>query len=698
MKLRIGAVLPAIISVLAIMAVVSAGFAAHESYVRWEKSEAFLKVNRISQLLLRSAGQWAMERGLTNGPLKSPDALAAERRAEIVRTRAVADEAFREAVTLLRSVPAMKGAETQIVEAEKAVRAVEAFRSKVDDNLGKPESERSSEVVESLAPTLTNLIEKAANKLRQTMETLNTPPTASLSQLVGYRHLTALMAENAGRERGFLNGIISSRGKLTMDRIRLIAGYRGQVDLAWQTVSVMRQRSGIPGKIVDALAVVDAEYFAKFEEVREAVFAAGDSGNYKISGNEFVSRATAAINPILGLAEALGSIADQEAATEAAESATGLTVNGAVLLVSLVLVLASFWIAFRRIVVPLSGLTRGMKELAAGNFAVVLPGLGRRDEIGEMAQAVETFKLKAEEKARDEAEEKMKQDRIAAQQRKADMTRLADRFEQAVGQIVETVFSASTELEASAGTLTATADRAQELSTMVAAASEEASENVQSVSSATEELSSSIGEISRQVNESARIAGEAVDQARSTTERVSELSVAAARIGDVIELIHTIAAQTNLLALNATIEAARAGQAGRGFAVVASEVKALAEQTAKATGEIGQQVVGIQAATQDSAGAIRQICGTIEKLSEISSTIAAAVEEQGAATQEISRNVMQAAQGTQQVSSNLTDVQRGAVDTGSASSQILSAARSLSSDSGRLKQEVAQFLSSVRAA
>jgi methyl-accepting chemotaxis protein len=194
------------------------------------------------------------------------------------------------------------------------------------------------------------------------------------------------------------------------------------------------------------------------------------------------------------------------------------------------------------------------------------------------------------------------------------------------------------------------------------------------------------------------MASEAVGQARSTTDRVSELSKAATRIGDVVELINTIAGQTNLLALNATIEAARAGEAGRGFAVVASEVKALAEQTAKATGEIGQQISGIQSATQESVGAIKDISGTIEKLSEISSAIAAAVEEQGAATQEISRNVQQASQGTQQVSSNITEVQRGATETGSASSQVLSSAQLLSSDSNRLKLEVGKFLNTVRAA
>ncbi|MCP3471941.1 methyl-accepting chemotaxis protein [Bradyrhizobium sp. CCGUVB1N3] len=364
-----------------------------------------------------------------------------------------------------------------------------------------------------------------------------------------------------------------------------------------------------------------------------------------------------------------------------------------------VVVLVGTWLfSFMTIARPMRSLTTAMDELAGGNFSVVLPGLGRKDEVGGVAAAIEKFKIVSEQKAREEAETKIKQDQIAAAQRKAEMHKLANSFEAAVGEIVDTVSSAATELEASASTLTSTAERAQELTTMVAAASEEASTNVQSVASATEELSSSITEISRQVQQSARVAGEAVGQARTTTERVSELSKAATRIGDVVELINTIAGQTNLLALNATIEAARAGEAGRGFAVVASEVKALAEQTAKATGEIGQQISGIQTATQESVSAIRDISDTIEKLSEISSTIAAAVEEQGAATQEISRNVQQAAQGTHQVSSNITDVQRGAGETGSASTQVLAAAKSLSSDSNRLKLEVGKFLDTVRAA
>jgi methyl-accepting chemotaxis protein len=368
-------------------------------------------------------------------------------------------------------------------------------------------------------------------------------------------------------------------------------------------------------------------------------------------------------------------------------------VAGAAVLLGLVI---AFVIA-RGIIGPLFRLTSSMKELAGGSLEAFIPGADRRDEVGDMARTVEVFKRSGLEVERMRAEQLATEKRNSVQ-RKEDMIRLADGFEAAVGKIIEAVSSASAELEASASTLTSTAERTQGLTTVVGKASEEASGNVRSVASATEELTSSVNEISRQVQESARMAGEAVGQAHTTNERVSELSKAASRIGDVVELINTIAGQTNLLALNATIEAARAGEAGRGFAVVASEVKALAEQTAKATDDIGQQITGIQVATQESVASIQQISSTIEKLSEISSTIAAAVEEQGAATQEISRNVQQAARGTQRVSSNITDVQRGASDTGSASLQLLSSARALAGDSDRLKLEVSKFLNSVRVA
>nr|WP_284701356.1 cache domain-containing protein [Rhodoplanes tepidamans] len=346
---------------------------------------------------------------------------------------------------------------------------------------------------------------------------------------------------------------------------------------------------------------------------------------------------------------------------------------------------------------PLVALARIMGRLQEGDHSVAVPSLDRGDEIGLMARAVEVFKEHAIERERLEAEQKQAEARAAAQ-RRADMARLADQFEEAVGGIIGSVSASATELEATAGTLTRTADDTQKLSTTVSAASEEASTNVQAVAAATDELTSSIGEISRQVQTSSRIADEAVSQAAKTDGRIGALSVAANRIGDVVKLITDIAEQTNLLALNATIEAARAGEAGKGFAVVAQEVKALAAQTAKATGDISAQISGMQAATQDSVAAIKEISGTIGRIAEIAGAITAAVDQQGAATSEISRNIQQAAAGTGEVAETITRVSRGAEETGAASGEVHAAASRLADESNHLRLEVEKFLATVRAA
>jgi methyl-accepting chemotaxis protein len=388
---------------------------------------------------------------------------------------------------------------------------------------------------------------------------------------------------------------------------------------------------------------------------------------------------------------------DREIARSNARLESQLTlVPGIVLVIVIVSGVVSFLVS-GGIAKPVIRIAGVIERVSKGDFNVTVPATGQRDEIGVIAGAVQVFRDEMLEKERLSAQQKEIETRSAAERQKA-MQKLADDFETAIGQIVGTVSSASTELELAAGTLTKTADSTQQLAGAVATAAEDASGNVQTVAAAAEEMTSSVNEIARQVQQSSKIAIEAVHQAEKTDVRIADLSRAATRIGDVVKMITAIAEQTNLLALNATIEAARAGESGKGFAVVAAEVKSLASQTAKATEEIGTQIGSMQAATQESVGAIKEIGSTINRISEIASTIAAAVEEQGSATQEIARNVQQAAQGTAQVASNIADVNRGAGETGSASSQVFNSAQSLSKESTLLKAEVQKFLQTIRSA
>jgi methyl-accepting chemotaxis protein len=384
-----------------------------------------------------------------------------------------------------------------------------------------------------------------------------------------------------------------------------------------------------------------------------------------------------------------------------AQLAHGATLSrymvGGAILIGLLLLGATL-IVTRSVTKPLTGMVRDMEKLAAGDFAVVLPGLERKDEIGAMAHAVELFKIKAVERARHEADLKEAAKESAAAGRKAEMQKLADGFEAAVGNIVSAVAMLSTELESAAGTLTSNADTTKQLSDLVAGASGEASVNVQSVAQATHELTASVSEISSRAHESSRIASDAVRQAEQTDSRIAALSKAATRIGNVVKLITDIAEQTNLLALNATIEAARAGDAGKGFAVVAAEVKTLATQTAKATDEISAQIAEMQAATRESVNAIKEIGSTIGRISEIATAIAIAVEEQSTTTHEIARNVEHAAGSTARVAANIGDVNQAAGETGTASSRVLKSAKVLSSEGTKFKQAVEKFLATVRAA
>jgi methyl-accepting chemotaxis protein len=648
--------------------------------------EAFRTVLVVSQLI---AGQ----RAPYLSPLFQEGAATPAQLEAVTKAKQATDAAFgnaRKAVAVLSDGAVLTEGLNQ------AATILSDISSAADGALTLPMSGRDNTVIKGFLPAVAKAI-ATIEPLLNRLENQVAEADASLTALLNIARTAQDLRVTAGSRAAAFTPALSTHRPVTTAELSSMDRAQGRVDVDRERIEAGIDQIGKPERLVKPLKEAVQGYFVDVAPVIEQEMpAARSDGKYKMSNDDLAAAIVPAIQRFVVLRDAaLAESADRaQAAREGALLMLALT---AIAVLALLAVLGGVTVMLRRrVIAPLSTLTGVVSELAAGKHEVVIPAIDRSDEIGTMAKSLQVFKeaLVAKEAA-DKAAGVEANAKIKRGQR---VDRITGDFETVIGGIVEIVSAASSALENSADTLTATAARSEELTSVVAAASEEASSNVQSVASATEEMASSVNEISRQVQDSARIAGEAVSQAQGTNDRVAELAKAAARIGDVVELINQIAGQTNLLALNATIEAARAGEAGRGFAVVASEVKALAEQTSKATDEISQQVQGIQSATQESVGAIREIGNTIGRMSEIASAIAAAVEEQGAATQEIARNVQRAAQGTQQVSSNITDVQRGASRTGSESSQVLSAARSLSSESNRLKLEVSKFLNAVRAA
>ncbi len=515
------------------------------------------------------------------------------------------------------------------------------------------------------------------------------PKSGHLGVLRERAHEIEKAASAAGRLE-IENAVLQLRRAEKDFMLRLDRSYVEQFDGLSKKLDTIVRAAGLEGTTEKAILVAAEIYRKSFLAWVEA---AGEAA----AAEKAMMNSHRGIEPIIDEVEKqiAKETADAVARAESVSADTESRLVWGYGVILVVLTVLSLLIA-RAISRPIGAMTDMMTRLAGGDLEVTVSGTEKTNELGAMARAVRVFRDNAVEQRRLEREAANEAARAAEIKRKA-MHDLADSFEHRIGAVVQMVSSAATELEAAAQTLSASAEEASVQATAVASASEEASSNVESVAAATEELATTVREVGRQVESSAQIAARAVGEAERTTRRVEGLAGAAERIGSIVQLINEIAGRTNLLALNATIEAARAGEAGKGFAVVAAEVKQLADQTAKATAEIGTQVGAIQNSTGDAAQAIGDIRRTIEAMNGIAATISAAVEEQGATTQEIARNLASAAKGASSVTSNVAGVSDAAAGSSAASTQVLSSARELARQAEQLGGAVSGFLAEVRA-
>jgi methyl-accepting chemotaxis protein len=664
----------------------------------WQRQQAaarILNVANASSAMFTALHNLRLDRTMTPRALNAESAFTAIP-ANVADPRVAMDGALKSAVVELERID-FPGKSAAVGAFGDAVKKVSALQQESADALRQPKASRRAGLGKDYVDATTALLE-LIERTSAALTKLIKLDDAQIDQLMEIKELAWTVRHNAGDLSVMVSNPLSGQALLPEPMVKY-AALLSKVESVWQVIAEKAATLSLPKKYHDAVAFANREFFSKeYADLRLKTYQSlieGKPPGYTVA--TWTPIAVPKLTAVLGVAEAALDAAKEHAAAQLSAASRAFWVQVALLVGAITASIGLMMLMSWRVTGPLLTIQAAMHKLAGGDMSADVAFGDRKDEIGALAGAMQTFKSSMIEAERLRAEQKETETRSAVQRRE-DMARLADDFQAKVGHIVGAVSGASVELESAARTLTKTAESTQQLSGMVTSSSQEASTNVQSVASATEELTGSVGEIARQVQESSRIAGEAVTQAQKTDARIGELSAAASRIGDVVKLITAIAEQTNLLALNATIEAARAGEAGRGFAVVAQEVKALASQTAKATDEIGTQIGAMQAATQDSVGAIKEIGETIGRIANIATTIATAVEQQGAATQEISRNVHQAAKGTAEVVDNIGDVNRGANETGTASSQVLNSAQALARESGSLRQEVERFVQMVRAA
>jgi methyl-accepting chemotaxis protein len=659
-------------------------------------SQALGVLNNLNQGII----SMSLERSIVQVTSNLPDPIAPQFRELLNNQRQKVDG---ELVAAMQELTAHKsnleGVEYLEREINTARKNLDEWRVRADRELAKPASERDASFVSQWPVAVPALIEKLSNtRFWLNAQSDVIPPRLLALQDVKFN--VWRIREYGGRDRTYMAIATAMQRPLTapelsnMERLSGTAGRSRNILNSIDELGIFADQPAIGQQI----ARINQGYYGEYDRLRQELIdrsRVGDTPN--ISFTDFFTRSSAALNEVEAAHSEIGKLGLSYLDEHHSASMAWLYTYATIIALSVLISAYTLWMIMGRIGPRLKSLTENTTQIAGGNYAILLKGLEAKDEIGDLSRALDILR-QSSARAKQLEEETKAQERRSAEDRRRATLELADTVEEKIGSVAKSVSAVATELQASANSLSETAQRTAEQAQAAATGSTQTSSNVQTVASATEELSASVGEINRQVSEATNVTGKAVAQAQETDRTVQSLAEAAKRIGEVVQLISEIANQTNLLALNATIEAARAGEAGKGFAVVASEVKNLASQTAKATEEITTQIEAIQSETGKAVGAIKSISSTIEEVNRIATLIAAAVEQQGAATGEISRNVQEAAAGTNEVSANVGRVNDGVAETTRAAGDLQQASSEVSRQGELLSAEMAKLLAHLRAA
>jgi methyl-accepting chemotaxis protein len=694
LRLRIGIVLHGLFWLMLLLLVAALVLPIYLDLQERSKSSLIAASVEAARSVFAALQVVRLERGPTRTTLEQNAPASEEFKTITVSLRAKSTVALTELLRQCEATDCFGAQKDLLADLPSLITKLNAVRTEVDAALQVPLAARRPNIARDFTKASTDLVDRLEtmfsvldNKVRMF--------DAQTAELVELKQLSWVARDGVGLERNFLSEGLNA-GKLTPAGQRRIIQLHTQANVAWPIVLALTRRAGVPDDLVGLIRAADQEAFVKYEKMRTSVYESLLDGKPNtISADDLIKSSNTALDRLADVSNGALAATRRHVLDKINEANQDLVVHTALLVMALLAGLAGMLIVVRRVTRPVRAITEAMRQLARGDSSVAIPGTGRRDELGEMATAVEVFKVNAVERQR-LAAERATAEQQAAMQRKFEMERVGDRFEVAVAKIVQMVSKSADELEALARVVDETAKATEELAGGVAAASEEASESALSLSTSTEQMTSSSKEISLQSSNATTIAADAVTLADKTITDFSKLVDGSQQIGAVVQLISSIAEQTNLLALNATIEAARAGAAGRGFAVVASEVKALAQQTSQATEEVGRQVGTMQAQARHSADSLKDIGETIVRLSEASTHIDSAAQEQDISTQEIARYAHDSRNRAAALAGNMSNLSEKTQAAGSASAQVLTATQNLVRNCSTLRLEVEKFLKEIQ--